>query len=93
MRTIQELRKQRNLTARELEERAGVGMLFVSHLETGATNIDNVRMGSAYKVAVILGVSLDEFYACAKATEPNHKVGNPNMTKGQPQSWRKKKND
>lgn len=93
MLTLQELRKRRNLTARELEERAGVGQLFVSHLETKATDIDNVRLGSAKKVATVLGVSLDEFYECAKATEPIGKAGNPNMVKGQAQTWRKKKND
>lgn len=93
MLTLQELRKRRNLTAKELEERAGVGLLFVSHLETKATDIDNVRLGSAKKVATVLGVSLDEFYECAKATEPTRKAGNPNMIKGQSQSWRKKKND
>jgi len=93
MLTLQELRKKRNLTAKELEERAGVGTLFVSHLETGITDVDNVRLGSAHKVAVVLGISLDEFYASAKATEPNHKVGNPLMIKGQKQAWRQRKND
>ena len=84
MRTLQELRKAKGLTAYQLEDAAGVGRLFVARLERGATNPENVRIGYAYKIAVILGISLDEFYMIITHTEPNHKVGNPLMVKGQP---------
>ena len=93
MRDLKELRKARGLTIRELEDHAGVSYCFCARLEQGRANPDNVTLGNAHKVAVVLGVSLDEFYASAKATEPNHKVGSPLMVKGQKQEWRKKKND
>ena len=84
MRTLQELRKAKGLTAYQLEDAAGVGRLFISRLESGATNPENVRIGSAHKIAVILGISLDEFYNITVNAEPNHQKGNPLMVKGQP---------
>lgn len=98
---LRELRKRRGLTVQELEERSGCGRMFVSRLEIGAADIDNVRMGNAMKVAIVLGVSLDEFYHAAKETAPNHQKGSPLMVKGEPRkiggdSWknrRKKEND
>lgn len=84
MRTLQELRKAKGLTAYQLEDAAGVGRLFISRLESGATNPENVRIGSAHKISVILGISLDEFYNITVNAEPNHQKGNPLMVKGQP---------
>lgn len=81
---LRELRKKRGLTIQELEERSGCGKLFITRLETNTTDIDNVRMGSAMKAAIVLGVSLDEFYHAAKATEATHKIGSPLMVKGEP---------
>ena len=93
MRTIQELRKQRNLTAFQLDEAAGVGKGFTTRVECGLTIPDRIPIGQAHKICLILGISLDEFYNIVKSVEPNHKKGSPLMVKGQPQSWRKKKND
>ena len=95
---LRELRERRGLTILELEERAGCGRMFIRRIETGIANIDNCSIGNAYKAAVVLGVSLDEFYMAAKNTEPTHKVGSPLMVKGQPakvrgDSWKYKRND
>lgn len=95
---LRELRKRRGLTVSELEERSGCGRMFISRIETGIVNIDKCSIGSAYKAAVVLGVSLDEFYMAAKNTEPTHKVGSPLMVKGQPakvrgDSWKYRRND
>ena len=84
MRTLQELRKAKGLTAYQLEDAAGVGRLFVARLESGQTNPENVRIGYAHKIAVILGISLDEFYMITTNAEPNHQKGSPLMVKGQP---------
>ena len=84
MRTLQELRKAKGLTAFQLEDAAGIGRMFISRLERGVANPDNIRLGHAHKIAVILGISLDEFYMIITHAEPNHKVGNPLMVKGQP---------
>ncbi len=94
--TLKELRDKRGLTVKELEQRSGCGPAFISRLETKAANIDNCRVGSAMKAAIVLGVSLDEFYYAAKNTEPTHKVGNPLMVKGQPRkvggdSWKNRR--
>lgn len=100
MRTLQELRKAKGLTAYQLEDAAGVSRLFISRLETGRSNPDNITIGNAHKVAVVLGISLDEFYNITKNAVPNHKKGSPLMITGQPRqiggdSWkyRRKKND
>ena len=84
MRTLQELRKAKGLTAYQLEDAAGVGRLFVARLESGQTNPENVRIGYAHKIAVILGISLDEFYMITTNAEPNHQKGSPLMVRGQP---------
>lgn len=84
MRTLQELRKAKGLTAHQLDEAAGTGKGFTTRLECGATNPDNVTIGNAHKVSVILGISLDEFYNITVNAEPNHQKGNPLMVKGQP---------
>jgi len=84
MRTLQELRKAKGLTAYQLEDAAGVGRLFVARLESGQTNPENIRIGSAHKIAVVLGISLDEFYNITKNAEPNHQKGSPLMVKGEP---------
>ena len=84
MRTLQELRKAKGLTAYQLEDAAGVGRLFVARLESGQTNPENVRIGYAHKIAVILGISLDEFYMIITNAEPNHKKGSPLMVTGEP---------
>lgn len=95
---LRELRKKRGLTVEQLEERSECGRGFITRLEGGYSSIDNCRMGSAYKVAIVLGVSLDEFYHIAKNTKPTHKVGNPFMVTGQPakvrgDSWKYRRND
>lgn len=96
MRTLQELRRAKGLTAYQLEDAAGVGRLFVARLESGATNPENVRIGYAHKVAVVLGISMDEFYMITTNAEPNHQKGNPLIVKGQPRkiggdSWKNRR--
>lgn len=100
MRTIQELRRSRNLTAFQLDEAAGVGKGFTTRLESGQSVPDNVTIGNAHRLAVVLGISLDEFYMIITHTEPNHQKGSPLMVKGQPRKiggnrWknREKKSD
>jgi len=95
---LRELRARRGLTITELEERSGCSKHFIRRLECGLANIDNCLMGNVVKAAAVLGVSLEEFYNAAKNTEPNHKVGNPLMKKGQPavvrgDSWKYRRND
>lgn len=100
MRTIQELRRSRNLTAFQLDEAAGVGKGFTTRLESGQCVPDNVTIGNAHRLAVVLGISMDEFYMIITHVEPNHRKGNPLMVKGEPRkiggdSWknRRKNND
>lgn len=100
MRTLQELRKNRNLTAYQLDEAAGVGKGFTTRLESGAVNPENVTIGNARKICTVLGISMDEFYMIVTTVEPNHKKGNPLMVTGQPRkiggdSWknRRERND
>ena len=81
---LRELRERRGLTITDLEERSGCGRMFIRRIECGVTDIDKCCIGKAYKAAVTLGVSLDEFYIAAKNTKPSHKVGSPFMVKGQP---------
>lgn len=100
MRTLQELRKAKGLTAFQLDEAAGIGKGFTTRLECGIVSPQNVTIGNAHKISVILGISLDEFYMIVTNIEPNHKKGSPLMITGQPRqiggdSWkyRRKKND
>lgn len=81
---IRQIRNEKGLTMKQLCERAHVSSMFISRLERKASNVDNITLGNALKVSMVLGITLDEFYDAAKAVEPNHKVGNPLMVKGQP---------
>ena len=84
MRTLKELRAQKGLTAFGLDDAAGVSRGFTTRVESGLVNPDNVTIGNAHKVSVVLGISLDEFYNITKNTEPNHQKGSPLMVKGEP---------
>ena len=84
MRTLQELRRNKNMTAYQLDEAAGIGKGFTARLESGVVKPENVTIGNAHKISVILGISLDEFYMIVTSVEPNHKKGSPLMVTGQP---------
>lgn len=84
MRTLKELRTKKGLTAFALDEAAGTCRGFTTRIESGRVNPDNVTIGNAHKIAVVLGISLDEFYNITKNTEPNHQKGSPLMVKGEP---------
>ena len=90
---LRQIRQEKGLTMKQVCDRAHVGSMFVSRVERGAVDVDNISLGNALRVSMVLGITLDEFYDAAKATEPVGRAGNPNMIKGQSQSWRKKKND
>ena len=90
---IRQIRQEKGLTMKQLCDRAHVSSMFISRLERKAADVDNITLGNALKVSMVLGLTLDEFYDAAKAVEPIHKAGNPNMVKGQKQEWRKKKDD
>ena len=87
---LRQIRQENGLTMKQVCDRAHVGSMFVSRIERGAVDVDNISLGNALRVSMVLGISLDEFYDAAKATEPTHKVGNPQMIKGESQAWRKK---
>ncbi len=96
MRTLQELRRKKGLTAFQLDEAAGVGKGFTTRIECGRTSPDRIPIGSAHKVAIVLGISLDEFYNIACNAEPNHQKGSPLMVPGQPRqiggdSWKNRR--
>ena len=84
MKDLRQLRQEKGLTIMQLQEKAHVGKAFVSRIENGIVDVDNITIGNALRVAMVLGVSLDEFYDAAKATKPTGRIGNPLMVKGQP---------
>lgn len=90
---IRQIRQEKGLTMKQLCDRAHVSSMFISRLERKASDVDNITLGNALKVSMVLGITLDEFYDAARSVEPIHRAGNPNMVKGQKQEWRKKIND
>ena len=58
---IKELRKKRNLTARELSERSGVARSLISQLETGKR--DSTSIDTVYRLAKALDVPISYFFS------------------------------
>lgn len=56
---IKTYRQYRNLSAREVEQRADLVRTSLSKIESGKRNIDAI---SLKKVATVLGISLEDFF-------------------------------
>lgn len=64
---IVKLRREKNLTQREVAARAGMSITAVSFIETGARSIDTLSLGRAKRLARALGVTVD--YLCGAYDE------------------------
>ena len=58
--TIKNLRKQRNLTLKELSQRTGLSCSFLSKLERNT--IDNCGTKQLEKISIVLGVNIKELF-------------------------------
>lgn len=93
---LRQIRQEKGLTMKQICDRAHVGTMFISRIERGAVDVDNITLGNALRVSMVLGITLDEFYDAAKAVEPTHKAGNPLMVPGEPRKvggnrWKNRK--
>jgi len=61
---LKQIRRSRNLTAKDLSERAGVAGYLVSRIESGKTQLDFL---TAIKLTGALQVSLEEFASVARS--------------------------
>lgn len=55
---LERIRKEKGWSRRELEALSGVKILTISNLETGSTNINNVKLSTLVKLAKALKVKV-----------------------------------
>ena len=58
--TLRELRKQAGLSQKELAEKSGVYVRQIRRVELGTSQIENVTLANAKRLADALGVSIEE---------------------------------
>lgn len=65
MLTLKQIRKERNLSVPQLVELSGVSRRTIQEMETR----NDCRMSTAYKLAVALGITLDDLWEPGEAEE------------------------
>ena len=55
---LERIRKEKQLSRRELELLSGVKQLTIHHLETGTTNVNDVKLSTLIKLAKALKVKV-----------------------------------
>ena len=58
--TLAELRTAAGMTQAELAERCNRAQSFIGKIECGDTDINNIALGTAYKLAQALGCTIEE---------------------------------
>lgn len=60
MMKLSELRERKGLSQAALAEAVGRVQPFVGKIECGMTDINNITLGSAYKLAQVLGCQIED---------------------------------
>ena len=60
MATLAELRTAAGLTQAELADRIGRVQAFIGKIECGQTDINNITIANAYRLAQVLGCSIED---------------------------------
>lgn len=53
---LERIRRERNLTRKELAEKSGIAEITILALEQGKTNVENIKVSTLLKLAAALGV-------------------------------------
>lgn len=65
--TLEEKRKSKGLSRRELAEKSGIAEVTIKFLETGRNNPDDAKMSTLIKLASALKCKVRDFYPCEKS--------------------------